>query len=102
MRSSSSSESACSSRSASSCTSSTCEAERLGEVQLEQPVVADHLERDALAGVGQLDAAVGLVLVRASSAASFFTIALADAIGDVLSRRASAVTVTSPSSACSL
>ena len=25
-------------------------AERLGEVELEQPVVADHLERDPLAG----------------------------------------------------
>ena len=27
--------------------------ERLGEVQLEQPVVADHLERELLAGVRQ-------------------------------------------------
>ena len=38
------------------------EAERLGEVELEQPVVADHLDRDALARVGQPRAAVGLVL----------------------------------------
>ena len=34
-------------------------AEVLGEVELEQPVVAQHLERDALAGPGQLDALVG-------------------------------------------
>ena len=33
----------------------------LGQVQLEQPVVAEHLEREALALGGQLDAAVGLV-----------------------------------------
>ena len=36
-------------------------AEVLDEVQLEQPVVADHLERDAPAGVGQRHPAVGLV-----------------------------------------
>ena len=35
--------------------------ERLGEEGLDQPVVADHLERDALAGRGQGDAVVGLV-----------------------------------------
>ena len=35
--------------------------ERLGEVELEQPVVADHLEREALAGLGELDAVVGRV-----------------------------------------
>ena len=35
--------------------------EPLGEVQLEQPVVAEHLERDALAVGGQLHAAVRLV-----------------------------------------
>ena len=37
------------------------EAERLREVQLEQAVMADHLERDAFACRRQLDAAIGLV-----------------------------------------
>ena len=37
-------------------------AEVLGEVELEQAVVAHDLERDALAVVGQLDALVGRVL----------------------------------------
>src|SRR5205085_10901451 len=37
------------------------QAERLREVELEQAVVSDHLERDTLARVGQLDAAVALV-----------------------------------------
>ena len=36
-------------------------AQRLGQVELEQAVVAQHLERDLLAGVGELDAAVALV-----------------------------------------
>ena len=36
--------------------------ERLGEVELEQPVVSDHLERHLLAGVRERDAAVGRVL----------------------------------------
>ena len=36
-------------------------AERLGEVELEQAVVAQHLERDALARRGQAHAVVGLV-----------------------------------------
>ena len=36
--------------------------ERLGEVELEQPVVPDHLERHLLAGVRERDAAVGGVL----------------------------------------
>ena len=36
--------------------------ERLGEVELEEPVVADHLERDALALRGQRHAAVRRVL----------------------------------------
>ena len=40
-------------------------AEVLGEVQLEQAVVAQHLERDALALGGQRDAAVGHVLDEA-------------------------------------
>ena len=35
--------------------------EVLGEVELEQPVVAQHLERDALAGGGERDPAVGRV-----------------------------------------
>src|SRR5207253_533154 len=38
------------------------DAERLREVELEQPVVPDHLERDALAGGGQRAAAVGRTL----------------------------------------
>ena len=38
------------------------EPERLGEVELEEPVVADHLERDALAGRRQLDSVVRRVL----------------------------------------
>ena len=38
------------------------QAERLGEVELEQPVMADHLDGDALAGVAQPRAVVGLVL----------------------------------------
>ena len=41
-------------------------AELLGEVELEQPVVAQHLERDALALGRELDAAVGLVLGEAA------------------------------------
>ena len=61
MRASSSSEITCSSRSASSCTASTCRPEGLREIQLEQPVVPDHLESDAFARVGQLRAAVRLV-----------------------------------------
>ena len=36
--------------------------ERLREVQLEQPVVPDHLERHLLAGVRERDAPVGSVL----------------------------------------
>ncbi len=35
--------------------------EALDQIELEQPVVADYLERDAAARVGQLDAVVGLV-----------------------------------------
>ena len=35
--------------------------ERFGEVELEQPVVADDLQRDALAVAGELDAAVAHV-----------------------------------------
>ena len=58
MRASSSSESTCSSRSASSWTSSMPMPSVSREVQLEQPVVADHLERDLLAVRGQRDAAV--------------------------------------------
>ncbi len=38
------------------------DSERLGEVELEQPVVPDHLERHLLAGVRERDAAVGRVL----------------------------------------
>src|SRR3954470_16242659 len=34
------------------------QAERFREIQLEQPVVADHLERDALAGGGQRATAI--------------------------------------------
>ena len=37
------------------------DAERLREVELEQPVVADHLERHALAGRRQRDGSVRLV-----------------------------------------
>jgi len=36
--------------------------ERLREVELEQAVMADHLDRDALAGLGEPSAAVGLVV----------------------------------------
>ena len=36
-------------------------AERLREIELQQPVVADHLERDPLTGRSELDAVVGLV-----------------------------------------
>src|SRR5689334_14463026 len=39
--------------------------ERLGEIELEEPVVADHLERDALAGGRQRAAAVRRVLGEA-------------------------------------
>src|SRR4051794_6848553 len=38
------------------------QAERLREVELEQPVVADHLERDLFAVARQVEAAVRLVL----------------------------------------
>ena len=62
IRASSSSEITCSSRSASSWTSSTCSAERLGKIELEQPVVPDHLERDLRARIGERDAAVRRVL----------------------------------------
>ena len=41
-------------------------AEVLGEVELEQPVVAQHLERDALAGRREQHAAVGHVLDEAA------------------------------------
>ena len=41
------------------------DSERLRQVELEQPVVADHLERHALAGVREGDAAVGRVLGEA-------------------------------------
>ena len=34
--------------------------ERLREIELEQPVVADHLHRDLLARTGELDRAVAL------------------------------------------
>ena len=40
-------------------------AERLREVELEQPVVAEHLEREVAAAVGELDAVVGPVLDEA-------------------------------------
>ena len=42
--------------------------ERLGEVELEQAVVADDLERHALAVGGQLDALVGHVVDEAELA----------------------------------
>ena len=42
--------------------------QRLGEVGLDQPVVADHLQRDLLAGRGQGDAPVGQVLDQAQLA----------------------------------
>jgi hypothetical protein len=41
------------------------QAERLRKVELEQPVMADHLDGDALAGVAQPCAAIGLVLEQA-------------------------------------
>ena len=41
--------------------------ERLGEVELEQAVVADDLERHALAGLGELDALVGHVADEAEA-----------------------------------
>ena len=69
----------CSSRSASSWTSSTSQAERLGEVELEQAVVADHLERDALAGGRQVRAVVRARARAGRARSSFFTIALAEA-----------------------
>ena len=62
IRASSSSERACSSRSASSWTSSIADPERLREIELEQPVVADHLEGHLLSGVRERDAAVRRVL----------------------------------------
>ena len=41
------------------------EAERLGEIELEETVVPDHLQRDSFAGGRQLGAAVALVLHEA-------------------------------------
>jgi hypothetical protein len=41
------------------------QAERLREVELEEPVMADHLDGDALAGIAQPCAAVGLVFEQA-------------------------------------
>ena len=54
------------------------QAERASEVELEQPVVADDLDRDLLARRSQPHAAVGRCSTR-SRAASFLTIVLADA-----------------------
>ena len=42
--------------------------QRLGEEQLDQPVVADHLERDPAPVGGQAHAAVGVVLDQAELA----------------------------------
>ena len=39
--------------------------QHLGEIGLQQPVVADHLERYTLAALGQQDAPVGLVTDQA-------------------------------------
>ena len=41
------------------------QAQRLGQVQLQQPVMAHQLDGDALAGVGQLGAVVALMLDQA-------------------------------------
>ena len=75
-------------------------AERLREIQLEQPVVADHLERDALARLREMRPRYGSC-VNSSSAASFFTIADADAGATPMSF-ASAPIVTRPFASCSL
>ena len=45
--------------------------QRLGEVGLDQAVVADHLERDLLAGRGQADALVGQVVDQAEAGEPF-------------------------------
>ena len=66
--------------------------ERLREVELEQPVMPDHLERDLLALRVSETPRYGACSTSAS-AASFFTIALADA-GDTPISRASAVVET--------
>ncbi len=41
------------------------EPHRLGEVELQQPVVTDHLQRNPSAGVGQPHAVVAVVLDQA-------------------------------------
>ena len=70
--------------------------QRVGEVGLEQPVVADHLERDALARRGQLDAVVGSYSTRPRSA---IRLSIAVTVpGETPSRSASAEVPTGPRS----
>ena len=74
--------------------------ERLRQIQLEEPVMADDLERDSLSRRSEIDAAVGTCSAR-PSAASFFTIAL-DRCGRDVQRLARRVVVTFPPSVRSL
>ena len=69
-------------------------AERFGEVELEQPVVTQHLERDALARPREPHAVVGSCEMS-PSASSRLIIAEAEA-GDTSSRSASADVDTGP------
>ena len=79
-------------------------AEVLGEVELEQPVVAQHLERDALALGRQHDAACSGSCSTSPRSASFLTIAETDAgvtpqaLGEVV-RRDAALAAGAPRSA---
>ena len=53
-------------------------AEGLGEIGLEEAVMADHLEGDLAAGIGELDAPVGSVLDE-THRPSFFSMFVAEA-----------------------
>ena len=74
--------------------------ERLGEVELEQPVVADHLERHPLAVGGERRSPRYGAWSTSPSAASFFTIALVEA-GETPIARARPVVVTRSAGAAS-
>ena len=87
MRASSSSDSTCSSRSASAWTCVERQPERLREVLLEQPVMPDDLERDALARRRSVPRRGTARARRDRDAASFLIIAVADGGGRPFARR---------------
>ena len=72
--------------------------ERVGEILLEQAVVAEHLERDLSAGLGQRHAAIGHAHDE-TVAASFFVIGVTDGC-DIPSRSAIALVDAPSGSSC--